>query len=161
MKPKYLKISTIYSHWYSNILDEWKPDQEYINYLKKKIQNKEYMVPILVVQEKGGYIIVNGHHRFYAQLCLENEYIKGFILDGTFKDTEPLREAEVLLKYYDKKTEYKFQFSAYLDRWAATAENKTFINKYRPIYRISIYSGFKRFSKHISNKLFKIISNGK
>ncbi len=153
MKPILLKLSEIRSHWYDNILEEWHPDYEYIDYLEEKIKNDEYLPPIIVVAETNGYVIVNGHHRFYAQLRLGKKHIKAFVLDGTFKDTEPLRKAEVLLKKYDQRTKYKYQFSGYLDRWAATAENYDFINKYCPVYSIGIYSGLQRLIKAISNRI--------
>ena len=155
MKPSILNIDEIHSYWYTNIIEEWNPEKEYIEYLKKKIEQKEYLPPIIVVKADKEYTIVNGHHRYYAQLCMGVKRIKVFVLNGTFKDTEPLRKAEVLLKKYDKNTKNEFQFSGYLDRWAAAAENHVFINKYRPIYRIDIYSGFKRFVKDIYCKLFK------
>ena len=154
MRPNYLKLSEIRSNWYSNILEQWHPDPGYIAYLRENIEKKEYFPPILVISDSGGYIIVNGHHRVYAHLVAGEEYINGFILDGTFKDTEPLRKAEVLLKQYDEKTQYKYQFSGYLDRWAATAENHGFINKFQPIYRLDIYFEVKRLFKVIYRKLF-------
>ena len=136
-KPSYINIKKIRSHWYSNIIEEWHPDPEYIDYLKQKIKKKEYLPAIILVGEADAYVIVSGHHRFYAHVVAGEKRIKAFVLDGKFADTEPLRKAEVLLKKYDQKTKYKYQFSGYLDRWAAVAEKHEFINKYRPIHRIA------------------------
>lgn len=154
-KPLYIDIKEIRSHWYDNIQEEWHSNPVHIDYLKQKIKKKEYLPAIVLVREANGYVIVNGHHRFYAHIVAGEKHIKAFVLDGTFEDTEPLRKAEVLLKKYDEKINYKYQFSGYLDRWAAAAENHVFINKYRPIYRVDIYSGLKRFIKDISHRLFK------
>lgn len=152
MKPVLLKLSEIRSHWHDNIQEGWQPEQGYIDYLEDKIKNNEYLPPIIVVAETSGYVVVNGHHRIYAQLRLGNKHIKAFVLDGTFKDTEPLRRAEGLLKEYDGRTKYKYKFCGYLDRWAAAAENHGFVNKYRSVYRISVFSVLQRLIKVISNR---------
>ena len=154
MKPVWLKISELRSHWYENILEEWHPDLAYVDYLKKQIKKGEYLPPIVVVQEDEGYVVVNGHHRYYAHLVMGEKRIKAFVLEGTFEDTEPLRKAEVLLKKYDEKTEYRYQFSGYLDRWAAAAEKHDFINRYRPIHRIDIYHATRKVLRAIVRRLF-------
>lgn len=154
-KPLYINIKEIRSHWYDNIQEEWHPDPEHIDYLKKMIEKKEYMPAIILVRATDGYVIVNGHHRFYAHVVSGEKRIKAFVLDGTFEDTEPLRKAEVLLKKYDEKTKYKYQFSGYLDRWAAAAEKHDFINRYHPIYRIDIHTTMWSILKAITRRVFK------
>ena len=77
--------------------------------------------------------------------------MKCILIEGTFVESEPLRKAEVLLKEFDQKTEYRYQFSGYLDRWAAAAEEHHFINKYRPTYKFRLY----KFLKRIKDKLVK------
>jgi hypothetical protein len=125
---KKIDLEKIKSKWVEDIITEWQPDKGYIEHLKKQIADKEYLPPIVVVKEGNFYYIVNGHHRYY-----------------------PLRKAEVLLKEFDQKTEYRYQFSGYLDRWAAAAEEQGFINKYRPTYKFRLY----KFLKKIKNKWFK------
>lgn len=48
-KPSYVNIKEIRSHEYSNIIEEWHPDPEYIDYLKRKIKKKEYLPAIVLV----------------------------------------------------------------------------------------------------------------
>jgi hypothetical protein len=136
MKAIDIKCKDIESHWYSNILEDWSPDGEYIQYLMNQMSNNVYLPPVIVVREGGKYIIVNGHHRVYASLKMGAETLKAFVFDGTFQDTEPLRKAEVLLKEYDSGNDYKYQVSGYLDRWSANADKHDFVNRYRPIIRL-------------------------
>jgi hypothetical protein len=140
MNSVWLKMEEIRSPWFESILEEWHPDPSYIEYLKERIKKGEYLAPVVVVRGDRGYVIVNGHHRYYAYLTMRKKRIKGFVLEGTFEETEPLRKAEVMLKEYDKKTSYKYQFSGYLDRWAAAAEKQDFVNSYRPVRYIYILS---------------------
>ena len=144
---KLLDIHSVKSKWYKDIMTDWQPDQNYIEFIKKSIENKEYIAPIVVVHETPVYYIVNGHHRYYAHLVSGLDKIKCIVINGTFDESEPLRKAEVLLKKYDQKTGYRYQFSGYLDRWAADAEKHSFINKYRPIYRLGVRSILKKIFK--------------
>jgi uncharacterized ParB-like nuclease family protein len=148
---KKIDLEKIKSKWVEDIIAEWQPDKGYIEYLKKQIAHKEYLPPIVVVREGDFYYIVNGHHRYYACLETGEKKIKCILIKGTFEESEPLRKAEVLLKEFDQKTEYRYRFSGYLDRWAAAAEEQGFINKYRPTYKFRLY----KFLKKIKNKWFK------
>ena len=118
----------------------------------KKLKRKEFVPAIVVVENEDKYLIVNGHHRYYAHLVAGEKTIKAIVIEGTFEDTEPLRKAEVLLKEYDKKNQYQYQFSGYLDRWAAEAEDARFVNKYRPIIKVDLFSGLKVFLKKVYGK---------
>jgi hypothetical protein len=139
-----INLDKIKSKWHKDLLHDWEPDRTYIDYLKTEIKKESYFAPIVVVKEEGGYFIVNGHHRCYAYLELGKEKIKCIVIEGSFKDSEPLRQAENLLKKVDQKTGYKYQFSGYLDRWAAAAEQHEFVNKYRPTYKFRLYTLLKR-----------------
>lgn len=134
MKPVSLETSRIRSNWYADIVRDWNPDPGFIEHLKRKIAKQEYLAPIVVARDADhdGYVIVNGHHRFYAHLALGAERIKALVIGGTFEETEPLRKAERILKEYDEATGYRYQFSGYLDRWAAAADGERHINDYRP-----------------------------
>lgn len=139
-----IKLEEIKSKWVENMITDWQPDQKYVEFLKKKIANNEYLAPIVVVREEKFFYIVNGHHRYYAHLVTGKKKIKCILIEGTFEESEPLRKAEVLLKEFDQKTGYRYQFSGYLDRWAAAAEEQNFINKYRPTYKFRLYKFLKK-----------------
>lgn len=141
---KYIKLDEIKSKWVNNIINDWLPDKGYIEFLKNKIINKEYLAPIIVVKEKKYFYIVNGHHRYYAHMITGKKKIKCIQIEGNFQDSEPLRKAEVMLKEFDNKTRYRYQFSGYLERWAAAAEEHKFINKYRPTFMFKILSWLKK-----------------
>lgn len=147
---KEIDLARIKSKWVKDIITEWQPDPHYIEHLKKQLTAGEYLPPIVVVKEGDDYYIVNGHHRYYASLVHGAKTIKCIRIEGTFADSEPLRKAEVMLKEFDQKTDYRYQFSGYLDRWAAAAEEKRFINKYRPTYTFRLH----RFLKKIKKQLF-------
>jgi len=147
-----IEIDKVKSRWYKDIFAEWQPDQQYIEYIIRDLEAGNYIAPIVVVQEGEFYYIVNGHHRYYSHLKHGEKTIKCIVIEGSFEETEPLRKAEVLLKEFDQKTDYRYQFSGYLDRWAASAEKNEFINKYRPVYTFKFRLGM--FLK----KIFKIRS---
>jgi len=145
----YIALKKIKSKWHKNLLADWNADRGYIEYIKKRIKESEYIAPVVVVKEEDGYFIVNGHHRCLANLELGKKKIKCIVIRGNFASTELLRKAENLLKEYDGKTEYRYQFSGYLDRWAAAAEDNNFINTYRPTYKFRLF----KFLRKIKNKL--------
>lgn len=144
----YIDLDKIRSWWHDDLLNNWQPDKGYIDFLKKKLDDNQYIAPIVVVQEGEIYYIVNGHHRYYAHLESGKKKIKCIKIEGTFEESEPLRKAEVLLKEFDIKTGYRYQFSGYLDRWAAAAEEHHFINKYRPTYKFRL----AKFLKKVLNR---------
>ncbi len=150
-KIKYIDVNRIKSHWYKDIMTEWQPDKDFINYLITCLKKGKYLPAIVLVKVNDLFYIVNGHHRYYAQVKAGGEKIKSIIIEGSFEDSEPLRKAEVLLKDFDKKTDYRYQFSGYLDRWAAAVENQKFINKYRPTYKFRVF----RWLKKIINRRIK------
>jgi hypothetical protein len=146
---QHIDITKVKSWWYKDIFSEWQPDLEYVDFIIKALRKKKYIAPIVVVQEGDIYYIVNGHHRYYAHLKHEETQIKCIVIEGTFEESEPLRKAEVLLKEFDQKTEHRYRFSGYLDRWAAAAEEHTFINKYRPTFAYRLYMLLRK----LKNKL--------
>ncbi|MGE5340263.1 MAG: ParB/RepB/Spo0J family partition protein [Candidatus Omnitrophota bacterium] len=148
----HIPVEKIKSKWYADILDQMKPDMQYISHLTQTIRQRKYIAPIVVTHEENAYYIVNGHHRYYAHAASGEKTVKCIVIDGTFADSEPLRKAEVLLKEFDSKTEYKYQFSGYLDRWAADAENHHFINRYRPTCKFQLYKRLKT----LKNKLLTL-----
>jgi hypothetical protein len=147
-------LEKVKSKWYTDTLAQMQPDMQYIEYLKKETREKKYIAPIVVTREGDYYYVVNGHHRYYAGLASGEKEIKCIVIEGTFEESEPLRKAEVLLKEFDRKTGYRYQFSGYLDRWAAAVEERNFINKYRPTYKFRIHKLLKRIIErlHGTNK---------
>jgi hypothetical protein len=141
---RFIDIEKVKSSWYGDIVNQWQPDRGYVDFLLKRIKEKQYIAPVVVVQEGEIFFIVNGHHRYYAHLEAGEKKLKCIVIEGTFEDSEPLRKAEVLLKEFDRETGYRYQFSGYLDRWAAAAEEHHFINKYRPTYKFRLYKFLKK-----------------
>jgi hypothetical protein len=146
---KFIDTEKIKSNWFDDLLSDWKPDRDYIRFIQNKIKKKQYIAPVIVVKEKENYIIVNGHHRCYALLKTGAKEIKCLVIEGTFEQSEPLRKAELMLKAYDRETNYRYQFSGYLDRWAASVEGHDFINTYRPSVGYVLYRNLKKFIKKI------------
>lgn len=138
MEVVWLEIDMVRSHWYRDIMEDWQPEPGYIRHLLDMMRQGGYVPPVVAVLEDGAYVLVNGHHRYYAHLVAGEKKIKALVIDGAFEDSEPLRKAEVLLKEYDQSTGYKYQVSGYLDRWAAAVEKHDFVNTYRPVYRVGI-----------------------
>ncbi len=147
-----IALDKIKSKWHKDLLADWEPDRGYIDFIKEQITNDAYIAPVVVVKEEEGYFIVNGHHRCAAHLEAGKKEIRCIVIQGNFEQTEPLRKAENLLKEYDRKTAYRYQFSGYLDRWAAAAENNDFVNKYRPTYKFRIYKSLKKLVRKILEK---------
>jgi len=148
---KKINSDHIKSRWYKDILTEWKPDREHIEFIKKKVRLGDYIPPLLVVKEGERYILVNGHHRLVAFLELEKREVSCIVLSGTFEETEPLRQAEILLKKFDEQSEYRYKFSGHLDRWAASLEQKNYINAFRPTLTYRLYMKIRT----LKNKLFR------
>jgi hypothetical protein len=148
---RHIDIKKVKSKWYEDIFTQWQPDRQYIEFLIKNLKEKKYSPPIVVVREGDVFYIVNGHHRYYAHVKAGEKKIKCIVIAGTFEESEPLRKAEVLLKEFDQETGYRYQFSGYLDRWAAAAEEHQFINKYRPTIKLRLY----KFLRRIKDRLLK------
>lgn len=148
---QYIKLDQIKSKWHQDLIADWQPDEQFIRHLVKQIAWKEYLPPIVVVREGNSFYIVNGHHRYYAHVVSGEKKIKCILIEGSFEESAALRKAEVLLKEFDQKTGYRYQFSGYLDRWAAAAEEQGFINKFRPTAKLR----FLELLKKIKNRLCK------
>lgn len=157
MQPVRIDISKVRSNWYEDVLRDWHPDPDFIGHLKRKIERGEYLAPIVLVRdtERDGYVVVNGHHRLYAHAALGAREVKALVIDGTFEETEPLRKAERILKEYDEATQYKYQFSGYLDRWAAAAEGEGFVNDYRPPFRCEWARRLRAFAGRCLRKIIR------
>ena len=131
-----LPLGQLRSPWHEDLERDWQPREDFITHLKSLYQQGEHWPPVLVVPEGDGFLLVNGHHRVRAALELGLADLEAVVLHMSFEDTEPLRRAEVLLKEFDQGTAYRYQFSAYLDRWAAAQKGEQFVNRYRPVYSV-------------------------
>jgi hypothetical protein len=143
----------IRSKWHQDLLKDWQPDREYIEFLKSNYRQGNYIAPVVIVRENGEYYIVDGHHRVWAALEMEQKEISCILIEGTFKDTEPLRNAELLLKKFDRDTGFSYGFSGHLRRWSADMEN----HRIGILYRESLKSRIGKFLKaridDLKNKL--------
>jgi len=118
-----IMLTEVKSNWYeihgtdfiSKGEIEWLPNRKAINILKKEYAKNRRFVPIILSTEKdGSHIIVDGHHRTYTALLLGLYRIDAIIINLPFKETGLIRNAESLLKKFDKKTNYKYGMSEYL-----------------------------------------------
>ena len=131
-----LPLARLRSPWHEDLERDWHPREDFIAHLKALHLRGDAWPPVLVVPGGDGFLLVNGHHRLRAALELGLSDLEAVVLEMGFDDTEPLRRAEVLLKEFDQGTAYRYQFSAYLDRWAAAQKGEPFVNRYRPVYSI-------------------------
>ena len=117
---KEIKLESIKSFHFDNIYSK-DHENKTINRLSK-LKNKEFVPIILSTEKNGDNYIIDGHHRYFAAKKLKHETIKALILNITFDESEDIRVAEVLLKNFDIKTNYKYGISDY---WALYLSYKT------------------------------------
>ncbi len=128
---KILNINKIKSYWYSNILEEFKPDNSFIKKIINAYYKNYYVTPILVSTEKNGdHYIIDGHHRYFAQLKLGAKRISCIVANITFKESEPLRAAEASLKKFDNSNNYKYNFSNYFKSYMVYKLNRFFYKNF-------------------------------
>tara|TARA_Y100000816_G_C26098882_1_gene582016 strand:- start:925 stop:1998 length:1074 start_codon:yes stop_codon:yes gene_type:complete len=132
MGVKNLEISKVKSKWYKDIIKEWSPDQQYINYLMNKIKEGDDIAPIVLSTEAdGSHYIVDGHHRYYACISAKKDNIDAVITGLTFDQTKPLRDAENLLKEFDNQTKHEFGFSSFMKSFISRKLNRYYSNQFR------------------------------
>jgi hypothetical protein len=113
-----IDLSKIVSHWYDDVLTEWRPDDRHIGKTVEELFAGGDIAPILVVQKGDRFEVVDGHHRLFAHLKAGATEMKAIVLEGTFEETEDLRTADRHLKAYDEATGYRYRFSDSLKVWA-------------------------------------------
>ena len=127
-----IDIRNIHSYWYSDILSDWQPEQDYIKQIIDRYQQKKSIAPILVSTESDGrHLIVDGHHRYYAACKFGLKHIDSIVLNLTFDETKNLREAEVLLKEFDKGTGYKYSMSDYFKSYTGYRLNRYYAKAFK------------------------------
>ena len=131
----------IHSNWYSDILLDWHPEQDYVKQIIDRYQHKKSVAPILVSTESDGrHLIVDGHHRYYAACKFGLKHIDSIVLNLTFDETKNLREAEVLLKEFDKGTSYKYSMSGYFKSYTGYRLNRYYAKSFKSsMFRQSIF----------------------
>jgi len=113
-----IEVSKIVSHWYDDVLTDWRPDDRHIGKTVGNLLSGGQTAPIIVVRKGDRFEVVDGHHRLFAHLKAGAKEMKAIVLDGTFEDTEDLRTADRHLKAFDEATGYRYRFSDSLKTWA-------------------------------------------
>jgi len=146
-------LKDISSYWYKNIEEEWNPNKEAISILKNEYKKGKKFVPILLSREKDGrYLIVDGHHRYYAILKLGLDEIDAVILELTFEETLKIREAERLLKEFDKETNYKYNISSFMKSYLGYKLNRYYVNVFK--YKMRSQKLWYRILRKIKRLIF-------
>lgn len=132
-----INIGDVKSFWYKDILKDWVPQKEFIDAICNKINNKIPLSPIVLSQEKNGdHYIIDGHHRFYAYNKMGIEFIDYVLFDLSFNDSIEIREAQDLLKKFDKKTGYKYSMSEYFTSFIGLKVNRYYEGVYSKRMRL-------------------------
>ena len=132
-----IKLEQIKSYHFANIYQKDRSNRT-IDKLTK-IKNQEFVPIILSTENNGDHYIIDGHHRYFAAKKLKLTKLKAIVLDITFKQSEDIRMAEVLLKNFDYKTNYKFGISDYWALYLSFKTNKFYYRDFdRKILRRSL-----------------------
>jgi hypothetical protein len=126
-------LEKIASYWFKDLKTEWKHNSAYIDDLKARFVNKEPVPPLIVSKpnQEGIHTIVNGHHRYLAAREAGLAQVEVIILPMSFEETEELRQAESLLKQFDKKTGYEHGLTAFLNDYVAFKFNRFYRNDFQ------------------------------
>lgn len=132
MGVKKVLLNKIFSNWYQDILNEWKPNDEAIKAIQIEFEKAKKLVPIILSTEKDGrHLIVDGHHRYYAALKLNLKEVDAVILNIPFEKTSKIREAEVLLKQFDQETDYEYNLSTFMKSYLGYRLNRYYSNSFK------------------------------
>jgi ParB-like nuclease domain len=128
-----LDLEKIASFWFKDLQSEWKPNRAYIENLKARFASKEPVPPLIVSKPNGDGIhtIVNGHHRYLAAREAGLAQVEVVVLPLGFEETEELRQAESLLKQFDKRTGYEHGLTAFLNDYMAFKFNRFYRNDFQ------------------------------
>ena len=121
----------IKSFWHKDIRNDWNPTSDVISALIENYHYEKRLAPIILSTESDGtHYIVDGHHRYYAALELGLERVDSVILDLAFHETESIRKAEVLLKGFDEKTNYKYGLSDFMKSFLSYRLNRYYAGSF-------------------------------
>ncbi len=115
-----MNLENIKSYHFANIYDKDRTNRT-IDKLTK-LKNEDFVPIILSTEKNGEHYIIDGHHRYFAAKKMNHKKINALVLDITFQKSEDIRKAEVLLKDFDYKTNFKYGISDY---WALYLSFKT------------------------------------
>jgi len=119
-------------------------DQQYIQLLHEKSEGVELPPIILSTEANGTHCIIDGHHRFAVLNRRGEKKIKAIITELTFAQSEPLRNAEAMLKRFDEETNYEYGTSAFLRKYLAER-----VGRYYSDHFHDVILGKKRRLRHI------------
>jgi len=132
MGIKSIALTNISSNWFADIMKDWKPSSEIISSIMKSYNEDKYFAPIILSTEKNGKnLIVDGHHRYYASVKLNLDYIDAIVVDLTFEETKKIREAEVLLKQFDQETNHKYTLASFMKSYIGYRLNRYYASSFR------------------------------
>ncbi len=160
-----LDLNKIASYWYQDLKTEWKRNQAYVDHLKSRYRNNEAIPPLIVSRPNrdGIHYIVNGHHRYLAAQEAGQAQVEAVVLPMSFEETEELRQAESLLKQFDKRTGYEHGLTAFLNDYLAFKFNRFYRNDFqrqlRKIHQSPLHRArraFRRFIKHFEDPLRRL-----
>jgi len=121
-----VEIDKVRSHWHQNILTDWNPDPQVIAALKTAIQGGRDFAPVVLTkkQSDGNYLIIDGHHRVRAALEEGKTQVPCFITELDWDESQPLRDADRLLKQFDANTGYQYKVSEYFKSYLGNTLNR-------------------------------------
>ncbi len=125
LSVRMIPVSDIVSHWYDDVLTDWRPDDHHIGRTAENLISGKGVSPILVTRKGDRFEVVDGHHRLFAHLKAGAKEMKAIVLDGSFEDTEDLRTADRHLKAFDEATGYRYRFSDCLKTWAWSLDGES------------------------------------
>ena len=158
---KKIPLSLIKSNIHNNIINDWSPNPKFINKIKSSIQNNESIPPIILTKKiNGNFIIIDGHHRYYAHFVLDKSHIDSIITDLEYQDTKHLREAIVSLSKFDIHTNFNYFLSDFMKSFLGFKLNKFYKDDYSLKIKKNSYA--YRFLRSIKYFIFgkeKIFKN--
>lgn len=146
---KNINISEINSYNYPDFPNNWKGDRKFIDKLKKNLINEKKTINvapiILTKKENNKYFIIDGHHRFLANIETGKTKIDAILTDLTFKESEKLRLVESNLKQFDFETNNKFGLSDFYKSYLGFKLNSYYSSHYsRHVFKNTQFYKFLR-----------------
>ena len=116
---------------------------------------------ILTKKDKDKYFIIDGHHRYLANLELRKTKINAILTNLTFKDSEKLRLAESNLKQFDIETNNEFGLADFYKSYLGFKLNSYYSSHYsRHLFKNSRFYKFQEklnklcLERNIYSKIF-------
>jgi hypothetical protein len=127
-------LDQIRSNWHKDLVADWKPDRATIDTLKRELANGTPLSPVVLTSRiDGHHLIVDGHHRVRAALEAGRTVVSAVISDLSWKQSEPIRQAEVLFKEFDLSTNNQYNLAGFFQSFLAHSLNTHYRNHYRDL----------------------------